>query len=147
MTQTELQHPSEAAGKAIYTAKPHTIGGRKNAGPRSSDGRLDFLSLSGSSRLGTNPKRLFAAGRSACLEAVIAVVARQREIKLPADMAIDAEGDLHLDNGEFFVSARFDISVPRMERSFAQGLVDVAKGICPCATATSGKIAVAYSVV
>jgi lipoyl-dependent peroxiredoxin len=148
MTKTERQHPAEARGKVIYTAKTHTTGGRENGASRSSDGRLDIkLAPPGSSRVGTNPEQLFAAGWSACFEGALAVVAHKKKIKLPADMAIDAEVDLHLDNGEYFLSARLNISIPGMERSVAQALVDVAKGVCPYSKATSGNIAVTYNVV
>jgi lipoyl-dependent peroxiredoxin len=148
MIQTERHPPAEGRGKVIYTAKTHTTGGRENGASRSSDGRLDItLSPPGSPRNGTNPEQLFAAGWSACFEGAIAVIAHKKKIKLPADMAIEAEVDLHLDNGEYFLSARLNISIPGMERSIAQGLVDVAKGVCPYSKATSGNIAVTYSVV
>jgi osmotically inducible protein OsmC len=148
MTETQLQHATEVSGKVIYTAKTHTTGGRENGVSRSSDGRLDIkLAPPGSSRVGTNPEQLFAAGWSACFEGALAVVAHKKKIKLPADTAIDAEVDLHLDNGEYFLSARLNISIPGMEPSVAQALVDVAKGVCPYSKATSGNIAVTYNIV
>ena len=148
MTQVAQQRTTEARGKVIYTAKTHTTGGRENGVSRSSDGRLDVkLSLPGSPRIGTNPEQLFAAGWSACFEGAIAVVAHTKKIKLPADVAIDAEVDLHLDDGEYFLSARLNVSIPGIERSIAQGLVDDAKGVCPYSKATRGNIAVTYNVV
>jgi lipoyl-dependent peroxiredoxin len=147
MTQLQ-QHTTEARGKVIYTAKTHTTGGRENGVSRSSDGRLDIkLSVPGSPRVGTNPEQLFAAGWSACFEGALGLAAHKKKIKLPADMAIDAEVDLHLDSGEYFLSARLNISIPGIERSIAQGLVDDAKGICPYSKATRGNIAVTYTVV
>ena len=62
-------------------------------------------------------------------------------------MAIDAEVDLHLDDGEYFLSARLNVSIPGIERSIAQGLVEDAEGICPYSKATSGNIALTYNVV
>jgi Ohr subfamily peroxiredoxin len=148
MTQLNQQRTTETPGKVIYTAKTHTTSGRENGVSRSSDGRLDVkLSLPGSPRIGTNPEQLFAAGWSACFEGAIAVVAHKKKIKLPADVAIDAEVDLHLDDGAYFLSARLNVSIPGIERSIAQGLVDDAKGVCPYSKATSGNIAVTYSVV
>ena len=148
MTQLEQQRTAEAPGKVIYTAKTHTTGGRENGVSRGSDGRLDVkLSLPGSPRIGTNPEQLFAAGWSACFEGAIALVAHKKRIKLPADVAIDAEVDLHLDDGAYFLSARLNVSIPGIERSIAQGLVDDAKGICPYSKATRGNIAVTYNVV
>ena len=68
MALLEQVRDSQAAGKIIYTAKVHTeIGGRENGEARSSDGQLDVkLSSPGTSRPGTNPEQLFAAGWSAC---------------------------------------------------------------------------------
>jgi Ohr subfamily peroxiredoxin len=148
MAQLDQQRTTEAPGKVIYTAKTHTTGGRENGVSRSSDGRLDVkLSLPGSPRTGTNPEQLFAAGWSACFEGALAVAAQRKKIKLSADVAIDAEVDLHLDDGAYFLSARLNVSIPGIERSIAQGLVDDAKGICPYSKATSGNIAVTYNLV
>ena len=135
-------------GKVIYTAKTHTTGGRENGISRSSDGRLDvMLSPPGSPRTGTNPEQLFAAGWSACFESALALAAHKKKIKLPADLAIDAEVDLHLDNGAYFLSARLKVSIPGIDRSIAQGLVEDAEGICPYSQAIKGNIAATYIVV
>jgi osmotically inducible protein OsmC len=148
MAQLAQQHTAEAPGKVIYTAKTHTTGGRENGASRSSDGRLEVkLSLPGSARVGTNPEQLFAAGWSACFEGAIALAAQKKKIKLPADMAIDAEVDLHLEEGQYFLSARLNISIPGIDRSVAQGLVEEAEGICPYSKATKGNIAVTYNLV
>src|SRR5215831_20809283 len=118
MNQLEQRRTKAAAAKVIYTAKTHTTGGRENGVSRSSDGRLDVkLSVPGSPRIGTNPEQLFAAGWSACFEGAIGVVAHKKKIKLTGEVAIDAEVDLHLDsNGEYFLSARLDISIPDLDR-------------------------------
>src|SRR5436190_9710372 len=99
--------------KVLYTAKTHTTGGRENGASRSSDGHLDIrLSTPGSARIGTNPEQLFAAGWSACFESAVALVARKRKITLPADVAIDAEVDLHIADIGYFLSARLNVSLP-----------------------------------
>lgn len=142
------QSTSKTGGKVIYTAKTHTTGGRENGVSRSADGRLDvMLSPPGSPRNGTNPEQLFAAGWSACFEGALALAAHRKKIKLPAETAIDAEVDLHLDGGEYFLGARLNIAIPGIDRSIAQGLVDEAKGICPYSKAISGNIAVTYNLV
>jgi len=147
MTQSE-QSGIKSTGKVIYTAKTHTTGGRENGVSRSSDGRLDImLSPPGSPRTGTNPEQLFAAGWSACFEGALALAAHKKKIKLPADLAIDAEVDLHLDNGAYFLSARLNVSIPGIDRSIAQGLVEDAEGICPYSKAIKGNIAATYTVV
>jgi Ohr subfamily peroxiredoxin len=127
----------------IYTAKTRTTGGREHGASRSSDGQLDLIfAPPGSRRMGTNPEQLFAAGWSACFEGAIALAAHRQKIKLPVNVAIDAEVDLHLDDGEYFLSARLNVSIPGIERRIAQELVEDAEGICPYSKATSGNIAV-----
>lgn len=142
------QLATKTSGKVLYTAKTHTTGGRENGVSRSSDGQLDIkLSPPGSGRPGTNPEQLFAAGWSACFEGALGVVAQRKKIKLPADLAIDAEVDLNVDAGEFFLSARLNVSIPGIERDVAQSLVDAAALVCPYSKATKGNIDVTYSVV
>ncbi len=115
---------------------------------RSSDGRLDVrLSAPGSARIGTNPEQLFAAGWSACFESAIALAARKKKITLPADVAIDAEVDLNLADGGYFLRARLNVSLLGVEREVAQTLVDEAHQICPYSKATRGNMAVTINLV
>jgi osmotically inducible protein OsmC len=147
---TELVKAPAAAqgGKVVYTAKTHTTGGRENGASRSSDGRLDVkLSTPGSVRIGTNPEQLFASGWSACLESAIGIAARKRKIILPAELAIDAEVDLNLADGGYFLSARLNISLPGIEREVAKTLVEEANQLCPYSKVTRGNIDVAINLV
>jgi osmotically inducible protein OsmC len=64
-----------------------------------------------------------------------------------ADVAIDAEVDLNADRGAYFLSARLNVSIPGVERSVAQALVDEAAEICPYSKATKGNIDVTYNLV
>lgn len=133
-------------GKVAYTAKTHTVGGREDGISRSSDGRLDVrLSTPGSARIGTNPEQLLAAGWSACFRSAIALAARNRKINLPADVAIDAEVDLNLSDGGYFLRTRLNVSLPGIDREVAQALVEEAHQICPYSKATRGNIAVAIN--
>jgi osmotically inducible protein OsmC len=134
--------------KVVYTAKTHTTGGRENGASRSSDGRLEVqLALPGATRVGTNPEQLFAAGWSACFESAIGLVARKRKIALPADLAIDAEVDLNLADGGYFLSARLNVSLPGIAREAARALVDEADQTCPYSKAIRGNIDVAINLV
>jgi lipoyl-dependent peroxiredoxin len=133
--------------KVLYTAKTHTTGGRDGAS-RSNDGRLDVkLASPGAPGIGTNPEQLFAAGWSACFEGAMALAARKRKIALPADTAIDAEVDLNIDGGAYFLRARLNVSVPGIEREVAQALVDAAHETCPYSKATRGNIDVTINLV
>jgi Ohr subfamily peroxiredoxin len=133
--------------KVFYTARVHTTGGRDGAS-RSNDGRLDVkLASPGAPGTGTNPEQLFAAGWSACFEGAMALAAQKRKIVLPADTAIDAEVDLNIANGEYFLRARFNVSVPGLDRDVAQALVEAAHQICPYSKATRGNIDVTFNLV
>jgi lipoyl-dependent peroxiredoxin len=133
--------------KVLYTGKTHTTGGREGAS-RSSDGQLDVkLSSPGSSRPGTNPEQLFAAGWSACFESAIRIAAHQRKVAVPDDLAIDAEVDLILADGAYSLRTRLNVSVPGVEREVAQALVDEAHRTCPYSKATRGNIDVAINLV
>jgi Ohr subfamily peroxiredoxin len=137
-----------AQAKVLYTAKTHTTGGREKGVARSSDGRLDVrLSTPGAKGEGTNPEQLFAAGWSACFEGALGVVAKQRQIALPEDTAIDAEVDLNLGDGGFFLRARLNVIIPGVEREVAEALVKAAHELCPYSKATRGNIDVTLNVV
>lgn len=148
MTRREKARTSAETGKLLHTARTHTVGGRENGTSRSSDGRLDVqLSVPGSSRIGTNPEQLLAAGWSACLASAIREAARERKITLPSDPAIDAELDLRLGQDGYALSARLNVSLPGVERSLAQSLVAEAHQICPYSKAMRCDVDVAIEVV
>ncbi|MER8462011.1 organic hydroperoxide resistance protein [Mesorhizobium sp. M1396] len=138
MTQSE---------KLLYTAKIRTTGGRDGTS-RSSDGRLDIrLSTPGDPGGGTNPEQLFAAGWSACFEGAMAIAARKMSIMLPAGLAIDAEVDLNVADGAFFLGARLNVSLPGLDRDIAQAVVDAAHQTCPYSKATRGNIDVGINLI
>ena len=134
--------------KVLHTAKTHTAGGRENGGARSSDGRLDIrLSTPGSARIGTNPEQLFAAAWSACFESAIVQAARRRKTTLLANVAIEAEVDLNVASDGPFLSARFNVSLPGLDRDTAQALIEEAHEFCPYSKATRGNIDVSINLV
>lgn len=133
--------------KLLYTAKVRTTGGREGAS-RSSDGRLDIrLSTPGSPGAGTNPEQLFAAGWSACFEGAMALAAKSRKVTLPPDVAIDAEVDLNIADGGYFLRARLNVAIPGLDRDVAQAIVDAAHQTCPYSKATRSNIDVAINLV
>jgi len=133
--------------KVIYTARTHTTGGRDGQS-RSSDGRLVVrLSSPGASGNGTNPEQLFAAGWSACFEGAMALVARQMKVALPPDVAIDAEVDLCLADGEYSLQARLDVSIPGVASDVAKAIVDAAERTCPYSKAIRANVPVSINLV
>jgi osmotically inducible protein OsmC len=127
--------------KILYTANVHTTGGREHGIAKSSDGHLDVkLSTPGTNGIGTNPEQLFAAGWSACFEGAIGIAAQKARITIPEDTAIDAEIDLCLDKGEFFLQARLNVSLPGLDKEVAWELINSAEKICPYSKAIKGNV-------
>lgn len=134
--------------KVLYTAKNHTTGGRDGGASRSSDGRLEIkLSVPGTPGTGTNPEQLFAAGWSACFIGAMKLAAGQMKVRIPADVAIDAEVDLCVAGDGYSLQARLNVSLPGLERDVAQALVDAAHQTCPYSKATRGNIDVAINLI
>lgn len=132
----------------LYTARVRTTGGRENGKSRSSDGRLDIrLSVPGIPGSGTNPEQLFAAGWSACFEGAIQIEAKRTNVALPADLAIDAEVDLNVSGGAYFLRVRLNVSLPGVEDDVARALLNAAHQTCPYSKATRGNIDVAINLV
>jgi lipoyl-dependent peroxiredoxin len=124
----------------LYVAKTHTTGGR-NGQSQSSDGRLAItLTQPGSQGNGTNPEQLFAAGWSACFIGAMTRAAQERGIRLPTDVAVDAEVGLGNGDDGFFLQARLNVSLPGLELALAQSIVDRAHQLCPYSKATRGNI-------
>ena len=133
--------------KVLYTGRTHTTGGRSGAA-RSDDGRLDItLTRFGAVGPGTNPEQLFAAGWSACFMGAMARAAQDRGVRLPGDLAVDAEVDLGTAGGEYFLQARLNVSLPGLDREVAQALTEAAHQPCPYSKATRGNIDVAIHLV
>ncbi|MCY1227385.1 Organic hydroperoxide resistance protein OhrB [compost metagenome] len=133
--------------KVLYTGKTHTTGGREGAS-QSSDNRLDIkLSSPGSAGSGTNPEQLFAAGWSACFIGAMGIAAAQMKIKLPAETAVDAEVDLGMTDGAYFLQARLNVSLPGLDTETARAITDAAHQTCPYSKATRGNIGVTINVI
>jgi osmotically inducible protein OsmC len=132
--------------KIVYTGKTHTTGGR-NGASQSSDEQLNIkLSSPGTSRPGTNPEQLFAAGWSACFIGALGIAASEQGIKLPVDTAVDAEVDLCVTEGEYSLQARLNISLPGIDREKAEALAAQAHQTCPYSKATRGNINVEITI-
>ncbi|MBB4274680.1 Ohr family peroxiredoxin [Rhizobium mongolense] len=128
--------------KVLFTGKTHNTNGR-DGGARSSDGFLDVKMKQ------PHPaaENLFGAAWSACYMGAIEVAASQKQIKLPAGIAVDAEIDLNVDDGNYFLSARFNVSVPGVDPGITRELLDAAHRICPYSKATHGNVTVVTNLV
>jgi lipoyl-dependent peroxiredoxin len=76
------------------------------------------------------------------------LVANKMKVKLPADVAIDAEIDLCNSGDVYFLRARLNVSLPGLEREIAQAIVDATHGeTCAYSNATRGNVDVTVKVV
>ena len=131
----------------LYTGRTHVTGGRDGLA-RSSDGKLDIrLSPPGGAGPGTNPEQLFAAGWSACFIGAIGLAARAQGVTVPADLAVDAEVDLAKAGDAFLLRARLNVSLPGLDPTTAQALIEAAHQTCPYSKATRGNIDVTLNIV
>ncbi len=128
--------------KVLFTGKTHNTGGR-DGGTRSSDGMLD-LRLAQPHPAAEN---LFGAAWSACYIGAIELAALQRKVKLPAGPTVDAEIDLNARDGSYFLRARFNVSLPGLDRDVAHAIIHAAHEICPYSKATRGNIDVETNLV
>lgn len=137
--------------KALYQAKATATGGREGTA-RSSDGILDVKlttpkELGGAGGAGTNPEQLFAAGYSACFIGALKFVGGQEKIAVPADASITGTVGIGTIPGGFGIEVALDISLPGLDRTVAQSLIEKAHQVCPYSNATRGNINVTLTLV
>ncbi|WP_236200749.1 organic hydroperoxide resistance protein [Pseudomonas pseudonitroreducens] len=136
---------TETLASVIYTAHTHTTGGRDGRG-QTTDGELDLpLSPPGSGRPGSNPEQLFAIGWSACFIGALRRAGQKLNLRLPADVAVDAEVSLgNTADGGFALAAQLTVHLPGLDAADKARLVDEAHQICPYSKATRGNIEVGF---
>jgi len=91
-------------------------------------------------------EQLFAGAWSSCFIAAIGLVAAERKVKLPADLAVEIEVDLGKTGDAYFLQARLHVSAPGVPHEVAHSIVHAADQICPYSKATRGNIDVAITV-
>lgn len=123
------------AETVLFRAKTHTTNG-KNGRAQSADG---FLSVD-LPEPHPAAENMFGAAWSACYMGALELAANQRKIRLGGQLAVDAEIELARDASGFFLRATLSVTVPGVERSQAQELVDAAHLICPYSKAVHGNI-------
>lgn len=147
-TETSAEDIMTQHGKVLYTAMAHTTGGREGGASHTSDGRLDVkFSIPGGPGNGTNPEQLLAVGWSGCFTSAIKLVASKMKVKLPPELAVDAEIDLCTGDDGYFLQARLNVSLPGLDPEVAQAIIESAHQTCPYSKATRGNIHTAINLV
>ncbi len=136
--------------KVLYVGKAKATGGRDGRAVTSNqvvDVKLTTpKELGGPGEEGTNPEQLFAAGYSACFIGAIKFVASQEKISLPQDVSIAGNVGIGPIPGGFGIEVELNISIPGMEKSAAENLVQKAHQVCPYSNATRGNIDVKLNI-
>jgi len=136
--------------QVLYTANATATGGREGSA-KSDDGRLNVTlstpkGLGGDDGAGTNPEQLFAAGYAACFIGALKVVAGQAKIALPKETSINAEVSIGPIPAGFGIAVKLAISLPGLDKTQAQTLVEHAHQVCPYSNATRGNVDVELSI-
>ena len=139
----------------LLTGKTHTTPSRREGAPRGDD-RLDIaLSIPGSTDSGLTlsaiqmhptAEQLFAGAWSACYTGAIGLVAKEKKVAVPADLAVDIEVDLGKTGSAYFIQARFDVRMPGLAHEVAKAIAHAAHDVCPYSKAVHGNIDVAMNV-
>jgi len=137
--------------QVLYRATAQATGGRDGRAT-SSDKVLDVKlstprELGGAGGDGTNPEQLFAAGYSACFLGALKFVASKEKVALPADTNIEGTVGIGAIPTGFGIEVALKISLPGLEKSVADALVEKAHVVCPYSNATRGNIDVTLNVV
>ena len=134
-----------------YRTSATATGGRDGRA-RTEDGRLEVQlatpkELGGAGGEGTNPEQLFAAGYAACFLGALKVAGQQLKVRVPAETSITATvGIGPRSEGGFGITADLEVTLPGVDRTEAQKVVEAAHQICPYSNATRNNVEVGLSV-
>ncbi len=123
-----------------------TATGGRDGHAATADGTLNVTlstpkELGGAGGPGNNPEQLFAAGYAACFLGAMKAVAASQKLRVPNDASVTAAvGIGPRSEGGFGITADLKVSLPGLERSDAQRLVDAAHQVCPYSNATRGNV-------
>lgn len=135
---------------SLYTATALATGDGRNGRVETSDG-LFAADVRTPKEMGgpggaTNPEQLFAAGYAACFHSALRSVAKGSganvsESEVVADVSIG-----HNEAGGFGLAVGLEITLPNVEHTEAEKLVEQAHQVCPYSNATRGNIEVTLTV-
>lgn len=135
----------EQINEVAYTTAATSKGGREGQ-VTSKDGVIDLpLGKPGStSNPKANPETLFAAGYSACFSGALGVVAKKAGVDA-SDSTVTADVKFGSTDTGFGLAVDIVATIPGVEESKVQELVEQAHQLCPYSKATRGNIEVNVS--
>jgi Ohr subfamily peroxiredoxin len=144
--------------KVLVTGKTRTTGFDAEVISGNHEGKLNInLSVPGNSAARTylfeaieahpTAEQLFAGAWSACYIAAVGIVAKQKNVTLPAATSVEIEVDLGLGGNEYLLQARINLNVPGLDQEVATAIAHCADAMCPYSKATRGNIDVALNAI
>ncbi|GGC97962.1 Ohr family peroxiredoxin [Undibacterium terreum] len=141
--------------KVLVTGKTHTTGSDARIFSGDHEGNLNIKLTGTGARthvfeaIQAHPtaEQLFAGAWSACYSAAVGIVAKEKNVTLPADTAVDIEVDLGLGGGEYFLQARITLIALGIDEEVALAIAHGADQMCPYSKATRGNIDVTLNVI
>ncbi|MEM7214330.1 MAG: organic hydroperoxide resistance protein [Pseudomonadota bacterium] len=138
--------------EVLYSTKARATGGR--------DGFVETLDgafkvnlstpaeLGGAGGEGNNPEQLFSAGYAACFLGAMKFVASQNDkFQVPENTEVGSKvGIGPREAGGFGLTVELNVSLPGIEKSVADELVNAAHEVCPYSNATRNNIDVKLAV-
>ncbi len=121
----------------LYRTQSTATGGRNGSAVTSDEGLKVILTtpkeLGGAGGDGTNPEQLFASGYAACFLGAVKFVAGRRRIKLSDNASVTARVGIGMrrDFGGFALDIALEVSLPGLDPTTAQELIEEADKVCP----------------
>jgi osmotically inducible protein OsmC len=136
--------------EVVYTTESTATGGGRDGHVKSADGRIDLETrppkAMGGNGEGTNPEQLFSAGYAACFLGALRLVAGKSKVTLGDAANVTVEIGFGKDSaGGFGLTGKIVGSLPGVEQSVADELVEQAHQVCPYSKATRGNVDVVVS--
>ncbi len=130
--------------KVLMTGKAHTQSSDAAGLSRNHGGKLN-MHLTAEHAFGEidahpTAEQLFAGAWSACYISAVAIVAKEKNLVLPADTSVDLDVDLGTSGSEYLLGARISLHVPGIDQELATAIAHGADAICPYSKATRGNI-------
>lgn len=142
--------------KVLATGSTHTVGtdGRIAAGDHTGLVDIHLASPNPGVRayafeaIANHPtaEQLFAGAWSACYIGAVGIVAKEMNVALPADTAVDIAVDLGLGGGGYLIQARLALVARGIDPDVLTAIAHGAHDICPYSKATRGNIEVELTV-
>ena len=133
--------------KNVYTAEVVSQGGREGT-VSSSDGSLQFklakpAEMGGKDPKAHNPEQLFAAAYSACFNGALQSAASKAHVTLQPGTVVKAFVRLKEDDsGGYHLQPEIRVSMPGVDRSTAEKVIQQAHQTCPYSKAMRERIEV-----